>query len=197
MRRDQFQLGVAEADRLIPIEPDNVMWKGLAGQARLELANTLLSLGRVADAATEARTGCRLAGQVRVRDPGGAWRHLQTDCVALRSRLALRSASEAEALRLAELALASARSERNEDPTRIRYRIAVAQRHLGDVRLRMGDAGAARAAWTAGLDQLPRNVAERPAEMFEHAEILKRLGRADEALALSSKLKTAGFQSAN
>ena len=194
---EQFRLAVAEANRLIPIEPDNVLWKGFAGQAQLELAKTLLSLGQDAEAATEARAGCRLAAQVRARDSGASWRHLQTDCLTLRSRLALQSATEVEALKLAELALASARTERSEDPTRDRYRIAAAHRQVGDIRQRMGDADAARAAWTAGYAQLPRNVAERPAEMQERAEILKRLGKADEALALSSKLKNIGFRSVN
>ncbi|MGH6705610.1 MAG: TIR domain-containing protein [Sphingomicrobium sp.] len=194
---EQFRLAVAEANRLIRIEPDNVMWRGFAGQAQLELARTLLSLGQDADAATETRAGCRLAAQVRARDSGASWRHLQTDCLTLRSRLALQPATEAEALKLAELALASARTERSEDPTRDRYRIAAAHRQIGDIRQRMGDADAARAAWAAGYAQLPRNVAERPAEMQERAEILKRLGKADEALALSSKLKNIGFRSVN
>ena len=194
---EQFRLAVAEANRLIPIEPDNVLWRGFAGQAQLELARTLLSLGRRADAATETRAGCRLAAQVRARDPNRSWRHLQTDCLILRSRLALQPATAAEALKLAELALVSAKSERGDDPTRDRYRIAAAHRQIGDIRQRMGDADAARSAWTTGYDQLPRNVPERPAEMQERAEILKRLGRADEALALSSKLKTIGFRSVN
>ena len=194
---EQFRLAVAEANRLIPIEPDNVLWRGFAGQAQLELAKTLLSLGQDADAATETRAGCRLAAQVRARDSGASWRHLQTDCLTLRSRLALQPAAEAEALKLAELALASAKSERSEDPTRDRYRIAAAHRQVGDIRQRMGDADAAKAAWTTGYAQLPRNVPERPAEMQERSEILERLGRADEALALSSKLKTIGFRSVN
>jgi tetratricopeptide (TPR) repeat protein len=191
---EQFRLGVAEANRLIQIEPDNILWKGLAGQAQLELARTLLSLGQDTDARTEAQAACRLAAQVHARDPGRSWRHLQTDCLGLRSRLALQSAAEAEALKLAELALVSAKSERGEDPTRDRYRIAAAHRLIGDTRLRMGDSDAARDAWTAGFDQLPRNVAERPAEMQERAEILKRLGRSGEASAITAKLSAIGFR---
>jgi tetratricopeptide (TPR) repeat protein len=191
---EELRRSVAESERLIPVEPDNAYWKGLAAQARLELARTLLSLGRGADANTEAQAGCKLASQVRARDSAGRWRHLQTDCLDLRSRIALQSAGQAEALRLAELALASARAERSEIPTRDRYRVAAAHRNLGDIRQRMGDPGAAKAQWAAAFAQLPRNVAERPAEMHERAEILKRLGRADEAGRLDARLASIGYR---
>lgn len=98
-------------------------------------------------------------------------------------------------LRLAELALASARAERSEDRTKDRYRVAAVHRLVGDVHLQLGDPGAAKAAWTAGLAQLPRNVPERPAEMHERAEILKRLGRAHEARPLHGRLSAIGFKS--
>lgn len=191
---EQFRLAVAEADRLIPIEPDNLLWKGLAAQARLELARTLLPLGRSAEATTDADAGCRLSAQVQARDPGASWRHLRTDCLTLKSLLALRPGTEIEALKLAEQALASARAERRPDPISIRYRIAAAYRHLGDIRRRIGDSDVARAAWTAGLAQLPRNTPERPAEMHERAEILKRLGRVGEARAIDARLAAIGYR---
>ncbi|HVF38209.1 MAG TPA: toll/interleukin-1 receptor domain-containing protein [Sphingomicrobium sp.] len=194
---EQIRRSVAESERLLPVEPDNNLWKGLAAQARLELARTLFSLDRRGEAATEARAACSLVAQVRARDPEGSWRHLQTDCLALRSRLALKSATEAEALRLAKLALASAKSERSEDPTRQRYRTATVFRQLGDIHRRMGDSDAAKAAWTAAFAQLPRNVTERPAEMHERAEILNRLGRTEEANELRGKLDAIGFRSLN
>lgn len=191
---EQFRLALAEADRLIPIEPENVLWKGLAAQARLQLAQTLLALGRTAEAATESRLGCRVAGQVHDRDQGKSWRHLQTNCLTLRSKLALQSGAADEALGLAELALASARAERSEDPTRVRYRIAAAYRQIGDIRRHMGERRAATAAWAAGLSQLPSNVPERPAEMHERGEILKRLDRGAEATTIDLKLAKIGFR---
>ncbi len=193
---EQFRLAVAEANRLIPIEPDNVEWKGLAAQARLELARTLLSLGQTA-AATEAQAGCSLAAQVDARDRGESWRHLQTNCLDLTSRLALQDGNPAEALRLAELALASAKSERRPDPVSIRYPVAAAYRHLGDIRRRIGDADAAKAAWSAGLTQLPRGVTERPWEMNERVQLLRRLGRTDEAGPLANRLAEIGYRSVN
>ena len=191
---EQFRFALAEADRLIPVEPDNILWKGLAAQARLQLAQTLLALGRTVEAAAESQRGCRVASQVHERDQGKSWRHLQTNCLMLRSRLALQTGAAPAALGLAELALASARAERSEDPTRVRYRIAAAYRQVGDIRRQMGDRPAATATWTAGLSQLPGNVPERPAEMHERGEILKRLGREAEVTAIDLKLAKMGFR---
>jgi tetratricopeptide (TPR) repeat protein len=192
---DQLRLGIAEANRLIAIEPDNSYSKGVAAQVRLELAGTLLSLDQSAEANAEARTGCELTAQVLARDPGPNWRHLQTSCLTIRSRLALESGANAEALSLAQRALASARTERSADPITDRYRIASAYLLLGDVRKRVGEHEAAGLAWTAALAQLPRNVAERPLEMSEHAQLLRRLGRTEEARPLSARLAAIGYRS--
>lgn len=191
---EQLRSAIAEADRLTPIEPDNSFWKGLAAQARLELAETLLSLDRRADAGLQVQTGCGLAQDVLRRDPGPKWRRLQTTCLAVRARLALESGSNADALLLAERSLASARRERSADPVTDRYTIAVAYRLLGEVRDRMGDEDAARAAWSAGLTQLPARVTERPREMNERAELLKRLGRAAELQVVQKQLASMGFR---
>lgn len=191
---EQLRLAVAEADRLIPIEPGNTYWKGLAAQARLELAETLLLLGHRAGAAAEARAGCDLAAQVLARDSGTTWRGLQTACLAMNARLTIHTGADAEALRFAEEALASARTEHSDDRTRDRYTIAAAYRLLGDIHQRLGEAGAAKTAWAAGLAQLPRNVAERPSEMDERAELLSRLGWVDEARLLTEKLNAMGYR---
>ena len=191
---EQLRLAVAEADRMIAIEPGNMTWKGYGAQARLELASTLLSVKRRAEAATEARKGCDWSAQVLARDSRAIWRHLQTACLSVRTRLAMESGENAMALGLAERALASARSERNEDRNRTRFAIASASRLLGDVRQRMGDSDAARVAWTAGLAQLPRNVPERPVEMSERAGLLKRIGLGAEAQQVSSRLAVMGYR---
>jgi hypothetical protein len=61
----------------------------------------------------------------------------------------------------------------------------------------MGGAEAANAAWAAGWDQLPRGGAERPAEMRERAEILKRLGRPNEARPIEARLTAIGYRRPN
>lgn len=58
----------------------------------------------------------------------------------------------------------------------------------------MGDAGGAVAEWTKGLAQLPVNIPERPAEIYERTELLKRLGRTAEARSLESRLAEIGFK---
>ena len=193
---DQLRLGVAESNRLIGIEPENTVWKGFGAQVRLELANALFSANRTADAVAEARAGCDLAAQVLAQNPGPTWRRLQTVCLTLQARLAMQADENAAALSYANRALASARSEQDEDPTRDKYGVAAAYRLLGDVRRRMGDADAASASWTSGLAQLPRNVGERPSEMMEHAELLRRLGRLEEARLLTARLAAMGYRSA-
>ena len=191
---NELQLAVAEANRLIAIEPDNINWMGIGAQAQLELASTLLLSGKRVDAGVEVQRGCNLAAQVLARSPGPTWRRLQTACLATRSRLALASGANAEALSLAERSLASARAERSEDPTRDRYSVAAANRLVGDIHLRMGNRDAARAAWEAAIAQLPRNVAERPSEMNERAELLRRLGNGANALRLEARLDVMGYR---
>ena len=193
---EQLRLAVAEADRLIPIEPANTAWKVRAAQARLELGKTLLSLGRNEEAAKEIRIGCDLTTGLRARGPNVAKSlTLETACLAMRSRLALASGANAEASVLAERALASARTERSGDPIADRYSVAAAYRLLGDVRQRAGDREAARAAWDAGLSKLPQGVVERPRELVVRTELLKRLGRIEEARVLTEKLDSIGYQS--
>ena len=191
---EQLRLAVAEADRLIPVEPDNAFWRGLAAQARLDLAKTLIEANRPADAAVAESAGCSDARRVLARDPSPTWRSLQTACLSVRSRLALAGNAPVDALKLAVQAVASARTERSADPIKDRYSIAAEQRLLGDVRHRMGDNDGAKAAWVDGLVPLPTNQFERPWEMNERAELLRRVGRADEARSLTERLAAIGYR---
>lgn len=120
-----------------------------------------------------------------------------TLCLSLRARLALAAESSADALQLAQRAVSAARQERSGDQIKDQYAIAAELRLLGDVRRRAGDEIGARAAWSDGLDILPANVIERPGEMHERAQLLKRLGRADEAKPIVAKLATIGFRQSN
>ena len=193
---NEFRLALAEANRLIGIEPDNSRWREVAAAVRLDLASNLLSAGRRDEAAREIGTACAAAAALRVRDPKVAsWRALQTNCLDRRARLALASGSAAQAAALAGQALASAGTERSADPVTDRYRVAAQARLLGDVRRRAGDHDGASAAWSGGLAQLPSNVTERPWEMNERAELLKRLGRANEARPVAERLAAIGYHS--
>ena len=191
----ELQSAVSEAESLIPIEPRNANWKSLAAGARLELARTLLSLGRRGDAAQQAASGCSLWDSLPDTFAISARTRLQWSCAIVRSRLALAAGDTKQALKLAEQASASARAARSEDPIADRYRLATVYRLIGEVRQHAGDYRGARAAWSLALAQLPPTQAERPWEMNERAELLRRLGRLDEARALVSRLAGIGYRS--
>ena len=195
---DARKLALAGAETLIAIEPDNATWRGIAAGVHLEYADTLLSLRRTADAAQQVGAGCRLAAMLRERDPNVAtWRSSLTNCRMVQSRLALAGGSAPDALAWAEKALVSARDERSVDPIKDRYRIAAAYRQIGEIQRRLGDGRLARQAWTAGLAQLPDKVTERPREMNERAELLRKLGLVNEARPLTERLAAIGFRRTN
>lgn len=194
---EQLKQAVAESERLMQAEPENAIWRGLGAAPRLDLARTLLALGRTDEAVRQTAAGCGLAADFVKRANNvvkGAT--LRTACLSMRSRLALAAGADNEALALAQRALASARTESSgdliADP---RYSIAAAYRLLGDVQQRMGNTDAARTAWNAGLAELPGNFAERPREMNEHAQLLRRLGRTGESGPLVDRLAAMGFRS--
>ena len=188
---DELRLAVDEADRLVPIEPDNKLWKGLAANAKLELAKALHSLGRNDEAARQTGAACSIVARLGAARPVSS---RQTACLTLRSRLALESGANAVALALAQQALASAQAERSEDPVKDRHRVAAAFRLRGDVRQQMGDREQARIDWSSALASIPPGVPETTFEMDEHATILERLGRAAEAGRMVSKLNSKGYQ---
>ena len=192
---EQYRIALGEANRLIPIEPENSLWKDLAAGVRLELAKALIALGRNSEAAQETAAGCGLAAALRDRDATVAgWRAHQTTCFQTQVRLELASGTNSQAATLAERALAAARAERSGDPVADRYRVAAAYRLLGDARRRTGDRVGAAAAWTAGIGHLPERVVERPWEMSERAELLQRVGRAQEARPLADRLAQIGYK---
>jgi hypothetical protein len=192
----QLRLAVDEAEGLIRIEPRNAFWKTIAANAHLELAKSALGLGRHEDAGTETIKGCALATGLKASGAGiQRVRVVQTDCLLMRSRLALADGSSRAATPYAERALASARLERGQDPVTDRYRVAAALLLLGDMHQRNGDGTAARSAWNSGLAQLPKNVAERPQDMNTRAGLLRRVGREAETRPLEARLEKLGYRS--
>ena len=195
---DHLTAAVDEAERLIPIEPNNILWRSSAANARLELARSQLAVGRKDAAGQQASAGCALTDSLLERDPSSVrTRSLQTYCLAMRARIALAAGSGAEALTFADQSLASARSEQTEDRIADRYSVAYSWRLVGDARQATGDAKGARAAWSAGLTQLPGAVRERPLEKNERAELLRRLGRTEEARSLLNALAGIGYRGAS
>jgi tetratricopeptide (TPR) repeat protein len=191
----EFNAAIGEADRLIALEPRSAMFKLAGAMAHLNFARELLATGSSEAAKPQVVTGCRFGAGLKVSGAGMSWaRTVHTDCLTMQSRLALAEGNTAVALTAAERALASARSERNEDPVSDRYRTASAYLLLGDVHQKGGDTDSAQTAWAAGLSQLPQGVAERPYEMNTHAELLRKTGRASDARPLESRLASIGYR---
>jgi hypothetical protein len=137
-----------------------------------------------------------MVGQLSARDPAAArTRSLETLCATMRARLALADQDHAGARTHAARALAAARRERSEDRTADRYSVAAAYRLVGDVHEKSGDISAAKASWSAGLAQIPANLRERPYEMSERADLLRRVDRSNEARPLLSRLQAMGYRS--
>ena len=193
---NELRTAIAKAGKLISIDPQNSVAKTLAATAHLELGNVLLATNG-GDASAEARSGCALAGELVAK--GHAvfrWRFAQTECFALQARLAMAGKGEGEgATQLAERAVAAARNLNSGDQNSDRFRRASYQRLLGDAKLKAGDRSGAIAAWTAGLESLPNGVAERPWELNERFQLLRRLGRTGEAQPLGAKLATLHYKS--
>ena len=192
----ELQAAADEADKLVPVDTTNARWKQFGAAAHLELAKTLLSAGKKDDAARQTGVGCSIILALAARGPGPARiRSVESDCLAMRSRIAAASGIKADALAYAGRALASAQTERSGDPVSDRYRVASAYRLLGDMRRAAGDYSGAASAWSAGLAQLPANVSERPPDMVEHADLLQRLGRTADARPLEARLAAFGYHS--
>jgi tetratricopeptide (TPR) repeat protein len=191
-----LQTAALDADELSALEPRNAVWKLTAAMAHLNLARVLLNMGNPSEARSQWAGGCRLAAGLKVSGSGiSQARSVQTDCLTLQSRLVLASDTSG-AIAVAERALASARLERNQDPITDRYRVAAAYLLLGDIRRRSGDSDGGKAAWNAGLAQLPQGIAERPQDMNTHVELLRRLGRDAEARPLTARLTAIGYRNA-
>jgi tetratricopeptide (TPR) repeat protein len=185
----ELRSAVAEADRLIPIEPTNTLWKGIAAAAGLDLAKALLATGDRQAAAQETSDACGLIARI-----GGDSARRQTACLAMKARLALKDGSDAAALGFAQQALAAAQRVRGEDPSKDRFTVGAMYRLVGDARVAAGDREAARIAWSSALSALPQDVPELPSETDEHSIILERLGQTGEAARLVSSLNAIGYK---
>ena len=190
-----MRMALAEAEKLIPREPDNLKWQGAAARTRLDLAEVMLAAGQGAEAASQTDAGCRMFDGLLAKDRSVAqWRAGSRDCHALRSRIALASGAADDALRHAGQALDAAEGVKSSDTVGDRYMFAKVHLLVGDIHRRAGDGLSARSAWQAGLAALPPNVQERPGEMADHLLLLRRLGRSAEAEPLAARLAAMGYR---
>jgi hypothetical protein len=150
-------------------------------------------MGRRGESAQQAGAGCGLASGLPSAY-ADARNRLAMMCATMNARLALAEEAPDRGLQFAGRALAAAKAQHSQDPTTDRYKIAMAYRLLGDIRQRSGDFAMARDAWSAGLNQLPDKIAERPFEMSERIQLLRRLNRTAEAAPLQARLDSIGYR---
>jgi tetratricopeptide (TPR) repeat protein len=190
----QLQRAAAVGDRLLVIEPDNLDWVEIAAAAQLELGGILLASQRVGEAAGQVARGC--ANVDRLAASGNMltdWRLLRVECFNKRARLALAAGRNGEALVASGQALAAAEAHQGADSADRRIAIASMRLLTGDILQRSGSQAAARAEWLAALSIWPQ-LSENPRQMAIRAELLTRVGRADEARPLAARLRNAGFR---
>jgi len=194
--QNELRTAIAKAGKLISIDPQNAVASTLAAVAHLELGKVLLAANS-GDAATEANSGCALAGQLVAKGQTMyRWRFAQAECFALRARLSMAGKGDGgSAIQLAENAVAAGPRLNSGDPNNDRFRLGFYQRLLGDAKAQAGDRRGAISAWTTGLDGLPNGVVERPWELNVRFQLLRRLGRNVEAQPLGAKLAALHYQS--
>ncbi|MCL6683927.1 toll/interleukin-1 receptor domain-containing protein [Sphingomonas alba] len=192
---EHLNAAVSVAENLIPSEPDNMRWVEYAASSKLALANTLLAYGSKEEAGVQARAGCDMVSRLLARSTQVTyWQEVNRDCLAVRAELALAANATDEAASLAGQLLRSTQAVGKGPSLDDRYKLAAAQRLVGDVADRQGDRARALQAWQAGLATLPKNVTERPRELGERVELLKRVGRNAEARAIEARLAAMGFR---
>ncbi|QNM82183.1 toll/interleukin-1 receptor domain-containing protein [Sphingomonas sabuli] len=176
-------------------EPENRLWEYMGARAQLDLANAELAAGDRAAAAADIAAGCATTARLLQTEASvQTWRANLRDCWQVRARAALSGGNAGQAADFANRAIAAGASVRSTDPVENRYAAATAHRLLGDARTTSGDIAGARAAWQAGLRQLPKEVDEKPVEMAEHAALLHRLGQAREAAGRDARLAAMGYK---
>jgi len=186
---------VAQGEQLTLIEPDNSKWLENSAVAKYYLAY-ILAINRKADEASQQNdTSCSIISRLIAKDPKLAdWRYDYRECWIMRGYVDFAKGANPDAAKDAEQALRIARSSKSSDAANDAFATARAYRLLGDARSGLGDKAAATAAWNAAFQALPRVSAEKPNETQEHAIILQRLGRVDEAHQLNQRLAAMGYR---
>lgn len=194
---DYLRRSLEVADRLSAAEPANTFWLGRGAWARFELARALLAAGSIDTASELIRGGCDMADRLVARDRSVVdWNlGLRSECLELRTRIAMRRGALAEAREEAEELVSVAAAEAAKGQS------VVAQRTLANAYLvqglasrSTGDSKASAQAFRNAAASWPRNASEPPAQLARRVLILKGSGRADEASNLAAKLERMGYR---
>ncbi len=191
---NQSRQASAAIEWLTKTEPANTEWLQAGANANFERAGFELAANRIDEARAVAESACSTTSQLISRDRSVAkWRtKLRLRCLGTNARIALRAGTSAEAMNLAQQALALARTEMN--PVDRGFEVAAAEQALGDALALAGDRGAARGAYERALAAWPAGIEERPSELADRALLLGRLGRRAEADELSRRIAAMGYR---
>jgi len=190
-----FRAAVNTGDQLTAIEPGNNKWLGYSAKARTYLAEALLLSGNLQEATAVNEAACgAFSNLVRKDGTVSDWRAGMRDCWLMRAQIAATAGSMDVAANAASRAVQAAKAVDGLDPSLDKFNLAKSYRVLGDIRKSGGDPKGSEAAWNAGLNAIPKVAAERPLEAQEHAELLERVGRAEDAAPLRQQLSRAGYR---
>lgn len=179
---------------LTQTESQNTEWAQISAQTNFDLADLELSAGDADQARAANARGCAIADRLVETDRSVAmWRvRLQIRCAQLLARLAIRSGDGGAASTHARRALVLARGETN--PLNRQLTIAKAEIMLGTALAAAGQREAGMAAFRRAAAAWPQGIEERPFELADHALLLQRVGRTDEANALRRRLAAMGYR---
>jgi tetratricopeptide (TPR) repeat protein len=191
---EQARLASTVSQWLTRTEPKNTEWMQAGAQAYFDRAALELAAGNVQLAAGAAQSACDMATGLVEKDRSVAlWRtRLQLRCADIRARIAIRAGDRPGAVNLAREALALARTEQNAIDRGLM--IASAELLLGDSLQATAQRDAALGAYQRALAAWPKGIEEQPRELADHARLLHRLGRTDEANRLARQLTAMGYR---
>ena len=199
--RGQMPRAIAQARQasavigwLTNAEPDNTEWIQAGAYANFDRSGIELAAGNLPQARAAADAACSASAELLAKDRSVAlWRTgLQRRCADIRARIAIKSGDPSEGVNLARRALALAREETNS----INRSMLMARSNLllGNALLAAGQGEAARGAYRGALSAWPGGVEEQPQELADHALLLKRLGRRQEAAGFAQRLAAMGYR---
>lgn len=187
-------LGVAMADELNRIEPQNTEWLQANASGRFDLADLQLSAGDTSAAASTTRAACDIVDRlVRLDGSVADWKsRFRVNCLMLRARLALAEGDAPGALPLARQARVAASASPKPVDKAILSMLAAStgSAALEQVGQREEAAGWARTA----LHALPPNITLKPREMVEVASLKLRVGDVRGARQLTSSLQSMSYR---
>jgi tetratricopeptide (TPR) repeat protein len=199
--RGQMPQAIAQARQasavigwLTNAEPDNTEWIQAGAYANFDRSGIELAAGNLPQARAAADAACSASAELLAKDRSVAlWRiGLQRRCADIRARIAIKAGDPSEGVNLGRQALALARAETNA----VNRAILMARSNLllGNALLAAGQGEAARDSYQGALSAWPQGVEEQPQELADHAILLKRLGRRQEASDLARRLAAIGYR---